>query len=138
MGRTANGYLFLPRQTVNYAQWRKQMIINIGDKVHVAYRALYENSTRRHFIGEVTASEKSLCRLVGYAFVFDAKQGTFVRKPEKRTTIADLGESGYIANVIDDGVELDAVAYRYERGIGLVVGDSKTFTLDINEFGAKV
>jgi hypothetical protein len=114
------------------------MIINKGDKVHIAYRALFENSTRRHFIGEVVDSDGALCRLEGYAFVFDAKQATFQRKPEKRTTIADLAESGYIVNVVSSDVDLASVVYRYERGIGLVVTDNKSFLMDINEFGAKL
>ena len=113
------------------------MIIEIGEKVHVAYRALYDNSTRRHFLGEVVACDGAVCRIRGYAFVFDAKAGTFMRKPETRVTIIDLAESGYVANVVDPGVDITSVSYRYERGVGLVATDDKSFILNINEFGTK-
>lgn len=113
------------------------MIIEIGDKIHVMYRALYENSTRRHFLGEVISSESSVCRLEGYVFVYDQKMTTFVRKPEKRTTIIDLAESGYVVNIINSDVVLDDVAYKYAQGVGLIATDEKDFALNINEFGSK-
>lgn len=114
------------------------MIIAKGEKVHFTYRALYENSTRRHFLGEVVAADGAVCRLLGYAFVYYPKVGTFQRKPETRTTIVDLAESGYIVNVISPDVDLNSVVYRYERGIGLIATDDKGFELNINEFGTKV
>jgi len=110
------------------------MIIENGEKVHVAYRALYDNSTRRHFLGEVVACDGAVCRLRGYAFVFDAKAGTFLRKPELRETIINLSESGNVANVLGRDVDVTSVIYRYERGAGLVATDDKSFMLNINEF----
>ncbi|MDH4049242.1 MAG: hypothetical protein OEW68_14850 [Gammaproteobacteria bacterium] len=113
------------------------MIISTGEKVHLTYRAMFENSTRRHFLGEVMAAEGAVCRLKGYAFVHDPKSGGYVKRPEQRTTIVDLSESGYIVNVIDPTIDLSAVSYRYVRDIGLVVTDDKNFNLNINEFGAR-
>jgi hypothetical protein len=113
------------------------MIIDKGDKVHIVYRALYEASSRRHFLGEVVANEGALCRIEGYAFVLDRKSETYVRRPEKRTTIVDLAESGYIVNVLDRSVELGSVRYKYEQNVGLVVTDEKSLKLNINEFGSK-
>ena len=60
-----------------------------------------------------------------------------VRRPERRTTILDLGESGYIVNLISREVDLDNITYRYVRDVGLVATDDQGFTLNINEFGAK-
>lgn len=113
------------------------MIIEQGNKVHVIYRALFESSTRRHFLGEVVVAEDSLCRLEGYVFVLDPESDLYKKKPEKRITIIDLAESGYIVNVIDDDVVLADVTYRYLEDIGRVATDGKGFTLDINEFGPK-
>ena len=113
------------------------MIIEKGNKVHVIYRSLYENSTRRHFIGEVVAAEGSLCRLEGYVFVLDTELDVFKKKAEKRITIFDLAESGYVVNVIDSNVILEDVTYKYLQDIGRVATDGKGFTLDINEFGPK-
>ena len=113
------------------------MIIETGEKIHVMYRALYENSTRRHFLGEVIAAEGPVCRLEGFVFVYDQKTTEFIRKPEKRATVIDLSDSGYITNIIDRGVNLDNVNYKYVQDIGLIATDSKEFSLNINEFGAK-
>jgi hypothetical protein len=113
------------------------MIIEKGNKVHVVYRALFENSTRRHFLGEVLAVDRAVCRIEGYAFVYDRKTTMFEKKTEKRTTILDLGESGYIVNLVDSNVDLDRVSYDYQREVGLVATDGKAFVLNINEFGSK-
>jgi hypothetical protein len=113
------------------------MIIGTGEKIHVMYRALYENSIRRHFLGEVLVAEGSVCRLEGYVFVYDQKTTEFVRKPEKRITIIDISESGYITNIIDPEVNLDNVNYKYAQGIGLIATDNREFSLNINEFGVK-
>lgn len=101
------------------------------------YIALYENSTRRHFLGEVITSEGTICRLEGFVFVYDQESTEYTRKPEKRITIIDISESGYVTNVIDRQVNLDNVIYKYAQGIGLVATDNNGFSLNINEFGSK-
>jgi hypothetical protein len=85
----------------------------------------------------VLFAEGSVCRLQGYVFIYDQKSTMYVKKPEKRITIIDLAESGYVVNVIDNNVVLADVNYRYTQGVGLVATDEKDFALNINEFGSK-
>lgn len=113
------------------------MFIETGTKVHVVYRALYENSTRRHFVGEVTHAKGATVRLAGFALVMDINSRMFMRKPEKRETVIDLSESGYIVNIISRDVVLADIEYRYMKDVGLLATDNKDFRLDINEFGMK-
>jgi hypothetical protein len=113
------------------------MIIEKGNKIHIVYRALYENSTRRHFVGEINAVDGTCCRIEGYEFVYDSKTTMYVRKPEKRITIIDVAESGYIVNMIRPDINIDEITYRYKSEMGLVATDNKSFTLNINEFGSK-
>jgi hypothetical protein len=113
------------------------MIIKTGEKVLVIYRPIFEDSVRQHFLGEVIASEGSVCRLEGFAFVYDNKSTTFIRKPERRITVFDLAESGYIVNVIDSAVNLELVTYRYSRESGLIATDEREFSLNINEYSMK-
>ncbi len=113
------------------------MIIEKGNKVHLTYRALYEGSNRRHFLGEVMAVEGAVCRLDGYAFVYNPKTTMFEKKPDKRTTIVDLAESGYIVNILDASLSVDKVVYEYKRDVGLIATDNEKFILNINEFGAR-
>lgn len=113
------------------------MVIETGEQVHVIYRPIFENSVRRHFLGEVTACDGAICRLEGYVFVYDPKVTTFVRKADKRITFIDLAESGYIVNIVGQGVNLDEVIYKYQSGVGLVATDEKAFELDINEFSVR-
>jgi hypothetical protein len=113
------------------------MFIEVGEKFHVMYRSLYEKSTRRHFLGKVIASQGSVCRLEGYAFIYDDKNTEFIKKPEQRVTIINLAENGYIVNVVDHSVVLEDVHYKYTRDFGLVATDDKNFSLNINEFNSK-
>lgn len=113
------------------------MVIEKGNKVHISYRPLYENSVRRHFLGEVQANEGSICRLEGFEFIYDQKSTKYLRKPEKRITIIDLSENGYVVNIIDSEVNLVDVVYKYVMDVGLIVTDGKEFSLNINEFGTR-
>lgn len=113
------------------------MIIEAGEKLHIVYRALFDKSNRRHFVGEVVAANEAFCRLKGYFFVYDEKKTEFIKKREMRTIVADLGQSGLLATIIDSSVVLDEIRYKYVPETGLVATDGKAFALDINEFGAK-
>jgi hypothetical protein len=113
------------------------MIIEEGSKVHIVHRALFDKSTRRHFFGEIVEADGALCRIEGFAFIFDVKSETYKKRPEKRTTIVDLGSSGFIVNIVDSSVDINSVTYRYVRDVGLVITDDKNFVLNINEFGSK-
>ncbi len=72
------------------------MIIEKGIKVHVAYRVLFENSTRPHFPGEVLAADGAVCRLEGYVFVFERKTTMFGKKAtsgQRSWTLAKVATS---------------------------------------------
>ena len=113
------------------------MLISNGEKIHVVYRALYEDSTRRHFLGEVQFAEGAICRAEGFVFVYDKKKSEFLKKPGKRITIIDLADSGCITNIISPETKLENVVYQYSKNEGLVVTDKEIFSLNINEFSAK-
>jgi hypothetical protein len=113
------------------------MIIEVGEKLHIIYRSLYEKSTRRHFVGEVVAAKDSLCRITGYVFIYDERLTEFHRKQGERTTLIDVAESGFITNLIDNQVVIEDIRYSYHQNLGLVATDGKDFLLNINEFGPK-
>lgn len=115
------------------------MIVSKGEKVHVIMRRFFDEAVRRHFVGEVTAVEGAVARLCGYVFIHDPTTIQYVRKPEKRTTIIDLGDCGYIVNFVPDHVDISNLSYKYvardsDRKKALVVTDGGAYSLDINEF----
>ena len=81
-------------------------------------------------------AEGPVCRLEGFVYVYDNRSTEVVRKPERRTTIIDLSENGYVTNLIGREVDLEKVIYSYARGVGLVATDNEGFSLNINEFGS--
>lgn len=113
------------------------MPIQNGEKFHSMYGSLYEKSDRRHFIGEVDSAKGSVCRIHGFVFTYDDKKTAFVKKPEKKETIINVAESGYISNAVDPSLVLENVLYTYSQDDGLINTDDKDFSLNINEFGSK-
>ena len=113
------------------------MIVGKGSKAHIVYRALYENSTRRHFLGEVVEAEGALCRIEGYMFILDHKTDSYLRRPDLRTTIIDLADSGYVVSVIPTTTDIEKVSYKYLPEIGQVATDGGDFVLNIDEFTAR-
>lgn len=113
------------------------MLIETGEKLHIVYRAKYENSTRLHYIGEVLKVEAQICRLEGFAFVYDSKEDSFIKKQHKRTAFIHLGDSGYIINLIPNTTNLADIKYQYISNTGLIVTDGQKFKLDISEFSFK-
>ncbi len=113
------------------------MLFSVDEKMHVIYRALFEGSQRRHFVGTVTAVDGAACRLSGYAYLSDPQTRMFERKPDLRETVVDTAHPGYITNIIHPDTDIESVQYRYVREVGLVCTDGKVFELNINEYGAK-
>ena len=109
-------------------------VIEVGDKLHIITRRLFEGDVRRHFAGEVTAVSGELYEVRGYAFVFNPGNNEFQKRPEIRTRIFSLGQDGFIVTKISREVAIESLEYRYIEK-RLVITDSRNFSLDINEFG---
>ncbi len=75
-----------------------KMVIDVGEIVHVIDRRGFEADLRRHFVGVVEQVDKLALRVVGYAFIYDTSDSTFIRRDEKRTRVIPL-TSGLIINV---------------------------------------
>ena len=110
------------------------MILEQGDKIHLATRRLLEDEARRHFVGQVQATDGALARVEGYAFVLRAGRNEWARRPERRTRIISLSDGTNIVNVLPRAVDLALLQYRTIDG-RLFVTDGKAFRLDVNEFG---
>ena len=111
-----------------------EQVIEVGEKLHIITRRLFEGDLRRHFVGEVTRVSGELQEVKGYAFVFNRTTNEFRMRPESRTRIFSLGQADFIVNKIPREVTIESLQYRLidKR---LVVTDGKGFALDINEFG---
>ena len=72
------------------------MFLESGEKVHVIERRLFESDVRRHFVGEVTATDVMAMRVAGYVFVHDTTSSTWIRGSEFRRRIIPIGSSGFV------------------------------------------
>jgi hypothetical protein len=112
-----------------------EQVIEVGDKVHVVTRRLFESDVRRHFVGQVTGISGELQEVCGYAFVFNRGTNEYKKRPELRTRIFSLGQADFVVNKIPREVAIESLEYRFiEKRLSLT--DNGDFSLDINEFGA--
>lgn len=65
-------------------------VLEVGDKLHIITRRLFEADARRHFVGEVIGISGQLQEVRGYAFVFNRGTNEYKRRPELRTRIFSL------------------------------------------------
>ena len=108
------------------------MILDIGEKVHIIERRLFKEDARRHFVGEVIRCTETSIRVIGHDWAIETMRG-FVRKPELRERVMILNE-GLIINIIPRDVNLEEVSYVTTAQRNQVVTDGKNFSLDITEF----
>ena len=111
-----------------------EQVIEVGDKLHIITRRLFEGDNRRHFAGEVTGVSGDLQEVRGYTFVFNRGTNEYKKRPELRTRIFSLGQADFIVNKIPREVAMESLEYR-TKDKRLVITDSRNFSLDINEFG---
>jgi len=111
-----------------------EQVIEVGDKLHIMTRRLFEGDMRRHFAGEVTGVSGDLQEARGYTFVFNRGTNEYRKRPELRTRIFSLGQADFIVNKIPRDVAIESLAYRIVDK-RLVITDGRDFFLDINEFG---
>lgn len=110
------------------------MLVDIGEKVHVIERRLFEGDVRRHFFGVVERAEDEAMRVTGYVYVYDPGSTTYIRSEAQRTRVIPLASSGFVINVAPLDADIESIRY-VERDGRLIVTDGAGFTMDINEFG---
>ena len=112
------------------------MIISSGEKIHVIMRRMYEKQVQRHFLGVVVDAESAVVRAEGYVFIYESISGQYEKQADRRVTILDLSESGYIVNILPSSLDLDDLRYELVDRDHTALVDGKGFELDINEFGS--
>lgn len=110
------------------------MLVKIGEKVHIIMRRLFDEYIRRHFVDEIVTAEGVIVRTKGYSFIYDAFKNQYLQSPEKRISIFDLSESGYIVNIIPKSVNIEKLTYKTVERSHLVITDGSSFNLGIDEF----
>ena len=118
-------------QTVN------RLLIDEGEKIHVAARRTFDGDIRRHFAGVVTRISHTALRADGYTFIFDGFTGQFTRRPEVRTRIISVLDANLIIKVIPRTVDVSKVRYRLSPERRLIMTDDGDFTMDIEEYNFK-
>ena len=110
-------------------------VIEAGEKVHIITRRTYKEDLRRHFAGVVLAVSDIAMRVQGYVFVFNPATLEYKRRPEVRTRVFPIADSGLITIVLPPSVNIDRLHYHtYDNR--LMITDGSGYTLDVNEFGS--
>jgi hypothetical protein len=108
-------------------------VLEIGEVVHIVERRFFVDDVRRHFVGLVKAYDENSLRIVGYVWVYNVREGRFVRRREKRERVLVLGDK-LIINVLPKSIRPEEVVYVSGSDRRMAITDKKDFSLDISEF----
>ena len=111
------------------------MLFEVGEKVHVVERRLFDTDVRRHFCGVIDAVDTGAIRVTGYVFVYDPGTSGYVRSASQRTRTVPTAASGFVINLVPSETKTEDVRYEVDGNGHLTVTDGDGFSLDINEFG---
>ena len=111
-------------------------MIEIGTRIHVVERRLFEGDLRRHFVGEVTDVGPTVLIARGYAFVFDPNRDRWERLPDQRSRVVPLVDGRLLVRILPSTVDVAQVRYEV-RERRLVVTDGDALELDVSEFGVR-
>jgi len=107
-------------------------ILEVGEKLHVIHRQLFEADTRRHFIGTVEALERDLARVTGYLFALDPNSNQFRRHESLRTRLLPLNSANLILNILPRDVTVENVQYQFKGPGTISVADGSGWVMDLS------
>jgi hypothetical protein len=110
------------------------VVLAVGEKVHVVTRRAFPEDVRRHFAGAVLACSGGVVKLQGYAFVLRGATNEYIKCSEKRVRVMSLTDGCNIINVLPEAVSLDSLVYQFSSG-KLNLTDGAGYELELTEFG---
>ena len=108
-------------------------LLRKGEKVFVVDRRLFEEDIPRHSVGEVEFSSAVGFRAKGYPYYHNSILGNFVRKNNPRTRVFTF-DNQLIINVLPDNCDIEGVEHVVTDS-GTILTDSRSFKMDVSEFG---
>ncbi len=85
-------------------------VIEIGEHLRVVKRRFFVDGVRLPFMGGVRGNDENVLRLISYVWVFDLREGKYIRRREKRDSIFVLGDMPII-NVRPRAIPIEPIIY---------------------------
>jgi len=111
----------------------EDLLLQPGEKVFIVDRRLFEEDIPRHFVGEVEMSSPVGFRAKGYPYYHNSMLGNFVRKNNPRTRVFTF-DNNLIINVLPDNCDIEKIEHILADS-GTILTDSRSFKMDVSEFG---
>jgi len=108
-------------------------MLELGEKLLIVHRRLFEKDTSRFFVGEVQAYEQGIVKVNGYTFIKDLFSGNMKKKSDLRTKVMSIVSGTLIVYQLPVVVLLDSVIFSLDQDGGLVLTDGGGFSMDMSE-----
>jgi len=108
-------------------------MLELGEKLLIVHRRLFEKDAPRFFVGEVQKYEQGIVKVKGYTFVKDLFSGNMKRKSDLRTKVMSIVSGALIVYQLPVVVLLDSVTFSLDQDGGLVLTDGGGFSMDMSE-----
>ena len=110
------------------------MILEVGSKVLVVNRRMFENDKERFFIGLVDNCENGLAQVTGHTWVKDNFNGAFVRKEDLRTKVVALASPGLIVYLLPSAIQYNQLRFEMtDNGQVWLRDGGPHFKMDLSE-----
>ena len=108
-------------------------MLELGEKLLIVHRRLFEMDSPRFFVGEVQVYESGIAKIKGYTFVKDVFSGNMKKKPDLRTKVVSIVSGTLIVYQLPVNVLLDSVIFSLDQDGGLVLTDGGGYSMDMSE-----
>lgn len=110
------------------------MILEVGSKVLVVHRRLYEKDRARYFVGNVDCCEAGVARVNGFTWSQDPINGKLVKKEDPRTKVVAFASQGLIIYALPPNVRLSNLSFDFSQEGRLWLTDKENrFQMDLTE-----
>jgi hypothetical protein len=107
-------------------------MLEVGTKLLISHRRLFEKDQPRCFVGEVSAYSAGIVKVTGYSFVRDPLRGDFIRKNDPRTKIISITSGAFLVYQLPDETDIECLTFE-PHDADILLTDGKTLRMNMTE-----
>jgi hypothetical protein len=93
----------------------ENVILDVGNKLLIVHRRLFENDSPRFFIGTLDGFEDGIAKVTGHSWIRDSFTGAVFRKEGKRTKIFSIIAGTVLTYQLPDSLDLSTIRFDFDQ-----------------------
>ena len=113
------------------------MAIEIGDKMLIAHRRLFEGDSVDIFIGSVTAYGDGICKVLGHSWTWDPFAVKIERTKGIRTKVVAVASGTHVIYQLPHDADMESLAFVIDPDGRLQLEDATGLKMEVSDRGAR-